>query len=138
VTNYTSARLEAGFFVPIKRRTPMKTIKSITDVEQLRKHPLHATIASLVTPIIAATPEYRPEDDGYLVLIERDDIDRVLSDLDMPWRLSEVPFEAVTMIDGLFHAVYIPNNQFALSILVPDAEWLPEDVRRHLESHLDP
>ena len=30
------------------------------------------------------------------------------------------------------------NNQFALSILVPDEEWLPGDVRRHLEAHLDP
>jgi hypothetical protein len=70
------------------------------------------------------------------VLLEPDDVHRVLDDLDMPWRLSEVPFEAVTMVGGLFHAVYIPNNQFALSILVPDEEWLPEDVRRHLEAHI--
>jgi hypothetical protein len=114
----------------------MKTFKSIPDLEQLRNHPLHATIKSLVATSIVATPEYRPEDDGYLVLIEPDDVNRVLSDLDMPWRLSEVPFEAVTMVDGLFHAVYIPNNQFALSILVPDADWLPEDVRGHLEAHI--
>jgi hypothetical protein len=114
----------------------MKTFKCITDVEQLRQHPLHDTVESLVLPVIAATPEYRPEDDGYLVLIEPDDVDRVLSDLDMPWRLSEVPFEAVIVIEGLFHAVYIPNNQFALSILVPDEDWLPEDVRRHLEAHI--
>jgi hypothetical protein len=100
----------------------MKTFKSITDVEQLRDHPLHATVESLVVPVIAITPKYRPEDDGYLVLIKPGDVDRVLSDLDMPRHLSEVPFEAITMIGGLFHAVYIPNNQFALSILVPDAE----------------
>jgi hypothetical protein len=114
----------------------MKTFKSAPDVEQVRGTPLYTTIKDLVVPIINEHPEYRPEDDGYLVLIEPDDVHRVLDDLDMPWRLSEVPFEAVTVIDGLFHAVYIPNNQFALSILVPDAEWLPEDVRRHLEAHI--
>ena len=30
-------------------------------------------------------------------------------DLDMPWRLSEVPFEGVTVIGGCFHAVYLAN-----------------------------
>ena len=116
----------------------MKTFKCITDVEQLQYDPLHDTVESLVVPVIAATPNYRPEDDGYLVVLEPGDIDRVLSDLDMPWRLSEVPFEGVTMIDHCFYAVYIPNNQFALGFLIPDAEWLSGDVRRHLESHLDP
>jgi hypothetical protein len=83
-------------------------------------------------------PEYRPEDDGWLVLIEPGDVDRVLDDLDMPYRLSEVPFEGVSIIDGCFLAVWLPNNQFGLDFLIPDAEWLPGDVRRHLEDHLDP
>ena len=69
----------------------MKTFKSIADVEQLRNHPLHDTIKSLVSTMITEHPEYRPEDDGYLVLIEPDDVDRVLGDLDMPYRLAEVP-----------------------------------------------
>ncbi|MFV2045282.1 MAG: hypothetical protein ACC700_18870 [Anaerolineales bacterium] len=45
-------------------------------------------VASQQTPI----HPYMPEDDGYLVLMERGDVDRVLDDLDMPWKLSEVPF----------------------------------------------
>jgi hypothetical protein len=113
----------------------MKIFKNITDVERFRDHPLHATVKEIILPYID-DPEYRPQDDGYVALLEPDDVGRVLSDLDMPWRLSEVAFEAVTMIDGCFHAVYLPNNQFALSILVPDADWLPEDVRRHLEAHI--
>jgi hypothetical protein len=84
----------------------MKTFKSITDVVRFRDHPLHATVQSLVSAIINDYPEYRPEDDGYLVLIEPADVDRVLDDLDMPYRLSEVPFEGVTMINGCFLAVY--------------------------------
>ena len=116
----------------------MKTFKSITDVEQLRRHPLHATVESLFQTIINDCPEYRPEDDGYLALIEPGDVDRVLDDLDMPYRLSEVPFEGVTVIDGCFLAVYLPNNQFGLDFLIQDEDWLPGNVRRHLEAHLDP
>ena len=119
----------------------MKTFKSIPDVEQLRNHsayaPLHATIESLFLSIIGDYPEYRPEDDGWLVLIEPGDVDRVLDDLDMPYRLSEVPFEGVTVLDGCFLAVYLPNNQFGLDFLIPDEDWVTGEVRRHLEAHLE-
>ena len=117
----------------------MKTFKSISDVKQVLGTPVHDTVRELVVPVIESFSDsapYRPEDDGYLVLIEPGDVDRVLSDLDMPWRLSEVPLAAVTMIDKCFHAVYLPNNQFALSILVPLEDWLPEGVRRHLEAQI--
>ena len=99
----------------------MKTFKSASDLEQLLDHPLHDTVKEIISPYIDG-PDYRPQDDGYVALLEPDDVDRMLSDLDMPWRLSEVLFEGITVVDGCFHAVYIPNNQFALSILVPDAE----------------
>jgi len=115
----------------------MKTFKSVPDLEQLRNTPLHATIKNLVSTIINDYPEYHPEDDGYLVLIEPGDTVRILDDLDMPYRLSEVPFEGVTVIDGCFLAVYLPNNQFGLDFLIPDEDWLPGDVRRHLEAHLE-
>jgi len=82
----------------------MKTFKSITDLEQLRTHPLHATVKEIILPYID-DPDYRPRDDGYVALLEPGDVERVLSDLDLPWRLSEVPLEAVTVIDGCFHAV---------------------------------
>jgi hypothetical protein len=113
----------------------MKTFKSIADLEQLRNNPLHDTVKEIISPYID-DPNYRPEDDGYVSLLGSGDVDRILSDLDMPWRLSEVPFEAVTMVNQCLHCLYIPNNQFALSILVPDEEWLPDDVRRHLEAHI--
>ena len=116
----------------------MRTFKCIADLEQVRNHPLHATIKDLVLPIIAEYAGYRPEDDGYLVLMEPADVDRVLDDLDVPYRLSEVPFEGVTVVDGCFHAVYLANNQFALGFLIPDEAWLPGGLRRVLEAHLDP
>jgi hypothetical protein len=114
----------------------MKTFKSISDVDRFRNHPLHYTIKKLVSTMIADCPDYHPEDDGWLVLLEPGDVDRVLDDLDMPRRLSEVPFEVVTKVDGCFLAVWLPNNQFGLDFLIPDEAWLPDDVRRHLEDHL--
>ncbi|HBE92717.1 MAG TPA: hypothetical protein DDW55_09385 [Gammaproteobacteria bacterium] len=88
----------------------MITFKSIPDLEQVRNDPLYATIKSLFLPVISEYPDYRPGDDGYLVLMEPGDVDRGLDDLDIPYRLSQVPFEAVEMIGDHFHGVYIPNN----------------------------
>ena len=123
----------------------MKTFKSTSDVEQLRSDPIHSpiydTVKELVVPVISEYTEaapYRPENDGFLVLIESDDVDRVLTDLNMPQRLSEVLFEGVTMVDGHFYAVYLANNQFGIGFLIPDEDWLPGELRRHLEDHLDP
>jgi hypothetical protein len=65
----------------------VKTFKSISDVKQVLGTPVHDTVRELVVPVIESFSEsapYRPEDDGYLVLIERDDVDRVLNDLDIP------------------------------------------------------
>ena len=85
--------------------------------------------------MIADCPDHRPEDDGYLVLVAPGDVDRVLDDLDVPYRLSEVPFESVTVVDECFHAVYLANNQFVLGFLIPDTEQIAGELRRHLEPH---
>ena len=41
-------------------------------------------VKRLITDYIAEGYDYIPEDDGYLVLIEPGDVNRVLDDLDMP------------------------------------------------------
>jgi hypothetical protein len=115
----------------------MKVFRSISDVEQLRNDPIYDTVKQLVATY-TDDPNYRPQDDGYVVLIEPDAVDRVLNDLDIPYRLAEVPFEVVTMIDGCYYGLYLANNQFGISFLIPDAEWLPDELRRHLEENLDP
>ncbi|MEN8132706.1 MAG: hypothetical protein ABFS45_21495 [Pseudomonadota bacterium] len=48
----------------------MKTFKSIADVEHFCDHPIHDTVKELVLTITTEHPEYRPEEDGYLVLLE--------------------------------------------------------------------
>lgn len=39
----------------------------------------------------------------------------------------------VTKVDGQWYALYLANNQFGLSFLIPDAVWLTECLRRRLE-----
>jgi len=70
-------------------------------------------------------------------LIEPPDVYRRLHELGLSYRLHEIPFEGVSLEEGLFHAVYVPNNQFALSVLIPDADWLPDELRAHLMENLN-
>jgi hypothetical protein len=42
---------------------------------------------------------------GYLVLVEPGDTDRELVELDMPWRLAEIPWEGASLQAGYIYAV---------------------------------
>ena len=63
--------------------------------------------------------------------------DRVLDDLQLPYRLAEVPFEVVSKVDDCFYCLWLANNQFGISFLIPDAEWVTGDLRKHLLENLD-
>lgn len=115
----------------------MKTFKSISDVAQVHNHPAHDTISRLVAHYILTQPDYNADNDGYVVLVEREDVDCELVGLRLSYRLYEIPFEAVKRIDSYFLASYVPNNQFVMSFLIPDEPWIDSALRSHLESHLD-
>jgi hypothetical protein len=112
----------------------VKKFQSLSDVKQVRNEPIYDTVKQLVATY-TDDPSYRPQDDGYVVLVEPDDVDRVL---DIGYRLSDVPFEVVSMIDGCYFGLYLANNQFSFSVVIPDADWLSDELRRHLEENLDP
>ena len=80
---------------------------------------------------------YRPEEDGCAVLIEPGDVYRVLTELALPYRLYEVFFEAMRVVAGHHVGVFLANSQYAIAFLVPDAPWLPQTVREHLERHME-
>ena len=109
----------------------MILFKSISDVEQYVHNPAYATLKKLVANI-TSNESYRPEEDGYIVIIEPEDVDRVLDDLRMPYRLAEVPWEGVNMMDGFFYAFFLANNQFGIGFLIPDADWVNGILREVL------
>ena len=113
----------------------MKIFSSLSSLDQIRGSPLGPMLREIVIRMLGHF-EYSPEDDGFVVLIEEGDVDRVLSDLGLPYRLHEVPFEAVHMQEGHYCGIYLANNQFAIMFLIPDADWVSGELRRHLEGLL--
>ena len=114
----------------------MKIFSSLGSLDQIRGSPLGPMLREIVIRMLGHF-EYNPEDDGYVVLVEPGDVDRVLTDLCLPYRLCELPFEAVHMLEGHYCGIYLANNQFAITFLIPDAPWLTPDVRAHLDDLME-
>ena len=76
--------------------------------------------------------------DGYVVLVEEDDIKKPLDlpELKGPWADIINDCEGVVRKDGLFHCVYLTNNEFAIEFLIPDEEWISEELRERITEHL--
>jgi hypothetical protein len=72
------------------------TFKCQADLGQLpQDHSAYPVIKELIELLIDGFPiqPYSADDHGYLVLVEPGDTDRELLELDMPWRLAEIPWE---------------------------------------------
>jgi hypothetical protein len=81
----------------------------------------------------------QPDDlEGYVVLVEEDDIKNPLDlpELKGPWVDIINGCEGVVRKDGLFQCVYLTNNEFAIEFLIPDEDWLPEELKMRLFDHL--
>ena len=107
----------------------MKTFKSHEDLRKLPPDdPARPVIKTLVKQLIDDFNEpgqsYNADDFGYLVLIEPGDVDRVLTEIDMPWRLADVPWEGASMRDGFYYAVYLGTDDYGMGFVIPDAPWV--------------
>jgi hypothetical protein len=80
---------------------------------------------------------YSANDFGYLVLIEPGDVDRVLTDLDMPWTLADVPWEGASMRGNFYYAVYLGTDDYGMGFVIPDADWVNGRLREVLDGILD-
>ena len=109
----------------------MITFKTIIDLSKLSPtDPTHAVIQD----ILADFPR-DADRDGYIVLIEPGDTIIDLPELKGP--IADMQWEGVWKQDGHYHAVYLTNNEFALEFVVPDAPWLPAEIRYSLEAHAE-
>ena len=110
----------------------MKIFKSVQDLNQL--HPSDPVIAVIKKHFVRMA-EFYP-DNGYLILVEEGDVNEVIELPELQHRLKDILWEGVSKLDDFFYAVYLTNNEFTLEFLIPDEDWLTEDVRRNLEEHL--
>jgi hypothetical protein len=76
--------------------------------------------------------------EGYVVLVEEGDLKKLLDlpELKGEWVDIISRSEGVVRNGGLFHCVYLTNNEFAIEFLIPDAVWLPDELRLRLLDHL--
>ena len=120
----------------------MITFKSHEDLRKLHlDDPALPLMKELVRVLIddftSPGHPYDADDYGYLVLIEQGDIYRVLTDVDMPWRLADVPWEGASMRDGYFYAVYLGTDDYGMGFVIPDADWINGRLREVLDDILD-
>ena len=121
----------------------MKIFKSLADLQQLEPlHPAIHWVEEQLTQMLKAYEQsshtYKPEDDGYLLLIEPGDEEQPLVDAGVDYYLINVPWEGVSRMDkGYFYAFYLANNQFGLGFIIPDQDWLSPQLRQSLQEHCD-
>ena len=121
----------------------MITFKSTEDLNKLPdNHPAHATVKELIEQLITAySPPgraYDAEDDGYIILIEPEDVDRTLDELWDGCTMLSIPWEGIFLRDGFYIAIYLANNEYGLSFVIPNADWIDGDLRELIEDILDP
>ena len=121
----------------------MITFKSTEDLSKLSPdNPAHNTVKELVDQLITAytTPDqpYNHEDYGYVILIEEGDVDRELDEIWDGCTLLNIPWEGIMLRDGFYTAIYLANNEYGLTFVIPDADWVTGELRSMIEDILDP
>ena len=121
----------------------MKTFKSPDDLQKLpENHPAHATVKELIEQLIEAYTwedhPYNAEDYGYVILIEEGDADRTLDELWDGCTLLNIPWEGIMLRGDFYIAIYLANNEYGLSFVIPNADWVDGELRTLIEDILDP
>ena len=92
-------------------------------------------VRTLVDAYASAGFVYDPEADGFVVLVEAGDSEEAVR-ATLGCSLLDAVLEGCVLERGCFATVMLRNNQFGISIIVPDAPWLDPDVRARLVREL--
>ncbi|BCS55612.1 hypothetical protein [Geobacter sp. SVR] len=117
----------------------MLTFRSLTEVEQAQLTPKHrrAVTRAMRSLLDAYGNNYNPDDCGFVVLLNQHTTDAdALKLMGRPWaeaRLEGVSFDRET---NCFFTVWLANNQYGLTFLVPNEVWLDPAFRALLLDEL--
>jgi hypothetical protein len=78
------------------------------------------------------------EQDGGFILVQPEDMSTTLAEFHPGKTLSTLPYEGVHIKDGHYIGVTLLNNQASLVWIIPDAAWLPDELRNVLEDNRMP
>ena len=118
----------------------MITFKSTEDLNKLSPDdPSYPTVKELIEQLISAySPPgraYDAEDDGYIILIEPEDAQRELDELWDGCTLLNIPWEGIMLQGDFFIAIYLANNEYGLTFVIPDADWVDGELREMSACH---
>jgi hypothetical protein len=123
----------------------MLTFKSFEDVDRqlLQSHSGYKLVKELCHHFMVGEPDdgitYDPEADGYLILLEEQDMGKTLTSIwpDDPdsFTLADIPWESWSSIDHFYVGVYLANNQYGL-VFVVDKSIPDYELRKVIRSHL--
>jgi hypothetical protein len=121
----------------------MITFKSTEDLNKLSPDdPSYPTVKELIEQLISAySPPgraYDAEDDGYIILIEPEDAQRELDELWDGCTLLNIPWEGIMKQGDFLIGITLLNNEYGLSFVIPDADWVDGALREMIEDILDP
>lgn len=113
----------------------MQSFRSVKEIEQTRLTP---KIRRAVMRAMAAYGEGSQSDDnGYVVLIDQYTTDTdALKLMGRIWPDARLEGATFDMETNCFFTVWLANNQFGLSIVIPDEPWLDPRFRAVLLSEL--
>jgi hypothetical protein len=121
----------------------MITFKSPEDLNKLSAtNPAYATVKELIEQLITAYTDpgepYNYEDNEYVILTEEGDVNRELDELWDGCTLLNIPWEGIMLRDGFYTAIYLANNEYGLTFVIPDTDWVNGELRDMIEDILDP
>ena len=119
----------------------MKEFRSIEDVEAAGlPDGLSGIVSGALKALIEAYAEigerYDPGADGHTVLVEAGDTDDAIRTAIGGHTLRDAPFEGCSRVGTCFLTCVLLNNQFGISIVIPDEPWLDPGVRERLMADL--
>jgi len=121
----------------------MLTFKSIEDLLKLDPSDevfpiIEELVQRLCVDIVDEGFLYIPEDHGWINLVEPIDMSRVITEIWDDWTLLNVEWEAVTKQGNYLIACFLCDNEKGFLFIIPDEDWLNDELREILEEHLDP
>lgn len=122
----------------------MITFKSLSDLSKLDPNdPAFSIIEVLVQRLCTDIPKenfkYDPIVHGFIALIEKHDVNRVLDQIwpNDGYSLITIPYEGVLLEDGFYKMIFLANNDFGI-IFLADSDIINGDLKNVLDNYLDP
>ena len=122
----------------------MLKFTSESDLSHLTSsNPAYPVVSDLIDRLITQTfhteHSYDTEADGFIALVEPNDVNRRLTEIwnDGDWGLTDIPWEGITKQEDMYLAVYLSNDQYGIVFVIPDTDWLSCELREYIEDKLD-